>query len=273
MIQSTCPYCISKSYSDAGLINCEDLFCKSKLTASYFECNECQSWYQRDLPDNISGLYDAYAIHRKKPFYFKLLRAVLGFNGYLKCPDQYLQKRISLLDYGCGDGGYLEWIRGVGNKVGLDPFNPRFISSFENSNRYDLITLNHVFEHLQSPYETIRGLRDKLNDDGYLLILIPNKDSFLAQNNKRLWHGLDSPRHLHLASIDGIKKLCERSDFDLVNIEEFTFPNDLSATYVQVLFGRYNKILFYLFLIPSILFSQIKIKRNRSLIRFILKKK
>ncbi|MFQ5584967.1 MAG: class I SAM-dependent methyltransferase, partial [Calditrichia bacterium] len=53
--------------------------------------------------------------------------------------------------------------------------------------RFDIITLFHVLEHLENPIETIKKLKENLVESGFLIIEVPNINSYLAQKDKLSW--------------------------------------------------------------------------------------
>ncbi|HUP27666.1 MAG TPA: class I SAM-dependent methyltransferase [Chloroflexia bacterium] len=64
------------------------------------------------------------------------------------------------------------------------------------SNRFDLVILWHVLEHVRSPRETLREVGRILKPGGTLLVAVPNFGSWEARWSKQGWFHLDVPRHL-----------------------------------------------------------------------------
>lgn len=127
----------------------------------------------------------------------------------------------NLLDVGCGNGDFLSLAKSAGwNVLGLD-FDPDAVEisrkkglnvkigsveTLENKERFDVITSNHVIEHVHDPVEFLEKCFELLNSDGYLWIDTPNIKSqgFNIYGNN--WRGLEIPRHL---SIFNEKSLCD----------------------------------------------------------------
>jgi hypothetical protein len=196
----------------------------------------------------------------------------LGYSGYVKNPDRIFGRKVNLLDYGSGDGGYLEWVKGCNSKIGFDPFNSESSLSLDDvlNKKYDIITLNHVLEHLENPFDVISLLRERLNETGMIVILVPDKDSLMAKIFKKFWHCLDSPRRLHLATEEGVKSLCARAGLRYVEKKTFSLPNDYSASFLQAINNRFNIILFIIFLAPAIVLAFFNFKKLRSLARYTI---
>ena len=99
----------------------------------------------------------------------------------------------NVLDLGCGNGATLGWIKDlkVCNKTyGIDIVQPgpdthknidQYLNKdleecdyfFENT-KFDLILILDVLEHLVDPDNFIKKVRNSLNDDGIIILCIPN---------------------------------------------------------------------------------------------------
>lgn len=119
-----------------------------------------------------------------------------------------------LLDIGCGDGSFLRLARTCGwDVVGIDP-DPKAaanaakqsltvheggIEYFDGKAKlFDVITLNHVIEHVYDPIKVLKTCYDLLKPGGQLWLSTPNIDSFGHQRFRNNWRGLETPRHLVL---------------------------------------------------------------------------
>jgi len=119
-----------------------------------------------------------------------------------------------LLDVGCGDGSFLRLARTCGwDVVGLDP-DPNAVANaakhgiavheggieyFEGQTGvFDVITLNHVIEHVHDPIQVLKACHALLKPNGQIWLETPNIDSFGHARFKENWRGLETPRHLIL---------------------------------------------------------------------------
>ncbi len=142
--------------------------------------------------------------------------------------DLDLPHDTRILDFGCGfgDGLYALQHRGFNNLFGVEPGEHRvgvagryfpghvLRGSVEAAQelarrhgRFDLITMNHVAEHLRRPHEVVKALADLLSEDGILVVSVPHPRS-------------ESPIHLplylaHLHHYAGasLSRLLQRSGF------------------------------------------------------------
>lgn len=100
----------------------------------------------------------------------------------------------SVLDFGCGAGGFLLKAREVAATAeGIEPelrLQPYFDQSglkvwtqidavMTSGSRYDLITAFHVVEHLPDPRATLVQLATLLKAEGELIVEVPNSDDAL----------------------------------------------------------------------------------------------
>lgn len=95
--------------------------------------------------------------------------------------------------------GYCEW--GMAT-FGVNVRNGT-LQDFEFSDQpFDLITLNHVLEHLPDPGEALARLRSWLKPEGLLVVEVPNVESEFHAPNKRFHIG-----HLYNFSPDNLVRL------------------------------------------------------------------
>lgn len=120
----------------------------------------------------------------------------------------------TLLDVGCGDGSFLALARTCGwDVVGLDPDTAAVANAASQgltvheggieyfagqSNLFDVITLNHVIEHVYEPVKVLEACHALLKPGGQLWLETPNIDSIGHARFKQNWRGLETPRHIAL---------------------------------------------------------------------------
>ena len=84
----------------------------------------------------------------------------------------------------------------------------------------------HVLEHLADPLPTLQSLRELLEDDGRLLVQVPNAGSWQALLFGGRWNGFDIPRHPISYREDDIVDLIELAGFDVVHRKHFSLSDD-----------------------------------------------
>ena len=88
----------------------------------------------------------------------------------------------------------------------------------EINGTYDLIMLNHVFEHLDHPKEILSNLRTLLNKSGQLLIRVPLVDSYAWEKYGVHWYQIDAPRHFFLHTKKSMELLASKTGFKIHKI-------------------------------------------------------
>ena len=97
--------------------------------------------------------------------------------------------------------------------------------------RFDVITLWHVMEHLEPLNEVWQRLHQLLADDGVLVVAVPNSASFDAQYYGSAWAAYDVPRHLWHFTRDTMAQWGMKHGFEPVGLH----PMPFDAFYVSML--------------------------------------
>ncbi|MFL2707198.1 MAG: class I SAM-dependent methyltransferase [Gammaproteobacteria bacterium] len=139
-----------------------------------------------------------------------------------------------LLDIGCGSGTFLRSCRDNGfSGEGIEP--SKWLSSYSSTthglkvhqgilaeniknldDNYDLVSMWDVIEHLSNPSEELKIIRTILNDEGFLILNIPDIDSSIAKLMGRKWPFYLSV-HLLYFSKKTIQKLLKQCGFEIVS--------------------------------------------------------
>ena len=198
--------------------------------------------------DFVSSLYlDSY-YHKK----YREIRKESISDKYLEfmalraaSQNKFIVKNISkiinissVLDIGASAGKLLETFKdqaalyAVESDLVMRDFMRQtgFISIIDESelfanNKYDLITMSHVFEHINNPLEYLYRLHKIVSQDGFVLIEIPNEPVHLVT------HNVDKKRkgigHLFDYTIDTFKQMIAKSNlFDVVALTTFSVSVD-----------------------------------------------
>lgn len=138
----------------------------------------------------------------------------------------------SLLDVGCGGGAFLRVAKSAGWRVtGVDP-DPKAVMNcraqgFEvlqggldqfasGESFFDVITLNHVIEHVPDPVAALQACHRLLKPGGQLWLATPNMGSLGHRKYGRNWRGLEPPRHLVLFNQQSLENALARAGFGVV---------------------------------------------------------
>ena len=147
----------------------------------------------------------------------------------------------NLLDVGCGLGYFLVTMKNLGmvsygvepgvidyelaEKYNLDIFNGNLLDAKFEDNFFDVITLNHVLEHIDNPFETIKELNRILKPGGYLIIRTPIADSYAFQLFGEYWGQIDTPRHLFIFKLNNLQKYGNMNNFKVENMRYCSIPS------------------------------------------------
>jgi 2-polyprenyl-3-methyl-5-hydroxy-6-metoxy-1,4-benzoquinol methylase len=142
------------------------------------------------------------------------------------------QPGAKLLDVGCGAGERLEQMRGLGWTVsgldfdekavgvakarGLDVSCGTIPGIWFPPETFDVVTMNHVIEHVPDPIELLKECYRILKPGGKVVLTTPNSSSWGHKFFREHWRGLEPPRHLHIFGPSSIEQILKRAGFDAV---------------------------------------------------------
>lgn len=165
-------------------------------------------------------------MHRKKLFWTR----------------NYIKQNSKVLDYGCGSGEFVKYLRlNSINAYGYDP-NIKFNKddsvdyltdkkSWTNQ-KYEIIFLWHVLEHTHNPFGLIEKLKKNLKKNGKIFIAIPNFKSFDCKYYGKYWAGYDPPRHLWHFSRKSIYLMADKYNFKILK-EKNLFLDSIYVSYLS----------------------------------------
>lgn len=281
-----CPSCLSIS-SKIYIKGVTDLFYGMSGEWDLLECKNCGLIYLAPLiqESRIGGYYPenytAYDAGREASAHpltrFLKSAAILPYTlrfsqpGYSPLPFG----NARMLDVGCGAGlriremSTLGWqcigldisMKAIESASGLNPtagFAVGVIDDIDSSERFDLISMHHVLEHLYHPRQVIESCYRLLPPGGKLVVNVPNIASFEARLFGRKWKGLDIPRHLLHFKEPVLERFLLDAGFTIENKRTAMFASSISESFIMCLpAGLRSKLihsrlgrLFYLTLVP-----------------------
>ena len=166
----------------------------------------------------------------------KLMRQL--YQLYIKRKAMQIRDLIgnegNILEVGCGLGESIKILSKYGNWniIGLEPIDYPIEAgkkigvkilkgtletlSKESSERYDLILMLHVLEHVPDPIGDLKNAYNLLKPGGYIIGETENIFSWDFKCLRRYWGLLGLPRHLSFFSPDVLKFIAEIAGFDKV---------------------------------------------------------
>lgn len=249
-----CPLCNSDKNKILGIRGNHEYFGADKnaqphIYTNVAECLQCGFIFTNPMIYGMEHLEDA---HYDNPEVYQS-----DEEGNISAMFETRLKYISsfspgkkLLDIGGGKGEFLNTAKNHGWDVsGIEP-SPRFCQyakekldldmkqGFLNTEtfagrRFDLITLNHVLEHVDKPYQLLDLISGYLEKDGILFIEVPNVNSILLHiadiyfRIKGLkWSSrlspLHPPYHKYGYSERSLRYLLNKAGFKVVGVK--TYP-------------------------------------------------
>lgn len=212
---------------------------------TYRQCQSCGSLQLLSIPEDLPRYYPrnyySYVSNTKVPSTAGRLRgrACMLPLGYRLADgakmraifETGLRPNWHVLDVGCGCGELLHYLSAIGCKhvTGIDPYlSPGFDSNGLDirtctcadlrGTKWDLIVLNHSFEHMPQPGNVLATIQRLLSDRGWLLIRTPVVN-WAWEMYKTNWVQLDAPRHLFLYSERGLRSLAVRCALSVAKVK------------------------------------------------------
>ena len=142
----------------------------------------------------------------------------------------------NILDFGCGWGGFLSYIKNYKSLNGVE-LRRECIDHIKNKNKkikisndinyferkFDIITMFHVLEHIPYQVNTLKLLKSKLKNKGKIIIEVPHAEDFLIlqDNLKEFKKFTFWSEHLILHTYRSLKTVLLKSGFKKVNIQYY----------------------------------------------------
>lgn len=130
------------------------------------------------------------------------------------------------LDVGCARGEFVrEFARYGWTAHGLDAYHgfpadeQRFfradLAAFTTSERYDVVTMIHSFEHLADPIGALARVRELVRPAGMLLIVVPNVQGLWSRQVGRRWDMLNPEEHPFHYTPAALRNVLHRGGFSV----------------------------------------------------------
>jgi len=241
-----------------------------------FECPSCGTGQTVPQPENIADYYiEEYYGERIETRnnqgilnrFSDRYESVLGINELIPT------EKGRLLEIGCGPGHDLVDFSEQGwEVVGVEPNKSAVemgrrkydltihhgtldeIADRLEKSSFDVVLLNHVFEHIPNPRETIRYINEVIAPTGLVIIEVPNFDSVLRRVLGEFWGDCDVPRHVYHYTPQSLEYLMNEQGFR--KIDSSYYKGSLlgaawTSNYIQENFRFYSRAAYlFPFFIP-----------------------
>jgi 2-polyprenyl-3-methyl-5-hydroxy-6-metoxy-1,4-benzoquinol methylase len=253
-----CPICLAPDtilYASGW----DRLFGLAKGEFALFRCRSCGCIFQNPLPDpsSLAAFYPPEYWWAQKSQSRSLIARVFTkmekrYREFVTgdharfldmCARKYSIPGKLLLDIGCGGGTFLHVARSYGfvshgmdssaraveiarNQYGLAVRSGEIGSNVWGTDRFDIVTMFHVLEHLPDPMLGISYAAGLLKPEGILIIQVPNISSIQARLFRNAWYGLDVPRHVVNFTPKAIKCLFAKLGFEYFQSSRFSLRDN-----------------------------------------------
>lgn len=231
---------------------------------TYYRCQSCKHFFVWPMPtpaalaeiyreDYFSGAGDGFGYvdydRDKMPM-------IPTFEKYLDVIAKYGPHSGRMLDIGAATGFFLDLARNRGWTVhGVEPSD--YAASLGRSKgipvvtgtldqlppgleKFDVVTMWDVIEHLTEPEEALRSVHGFLKPGGLLVINTPDSGSLMAKVLGTKWHLVVPPEHLNLFHRKSLRFLLEKNGFDL--LLDTTVGKQFTPQYIFQTLAHWQKL-------------------------------
>ncbi|MEW6734700.1 MAG: class I SAM-dependent methyltransferase [Acidobacteriota bacterium] len=203
----------------------------------YVQCSDCQvsRLYHRIAFNKLDLIYQDYytaesALISKEELANQLANPTFLFRR--KRLERFVPvERRNIYEIGCGDGNFLAYLRNQGWQIqgceyGLNTFE--FIKARHNievaigdfatlsipPGSLDVIGSYAVLEHLYTPRQWIKALRQALKPGGWLHLQLPNFRCWERYLTRECWGLLNFPQHVYFYSPAALSQILAQEGFE-----------------------------------------------------------
>jgi len=211
-----------------------------------YECPDCELVFSDNggRSHNAQELYDDFyknEIGGRFSFGIEFFIRLLRLFRALKIYTLYRRAK-SILDIGSGRGYMLYYLKKYfgfavaegtqisrpavefsRNKLGLTIYDKDLLELPLQREKYDVVTIWHVLEHVEHPEHYIQRIFQILKPGGKLLIEVPNYNSWTRRRTGFYWLGLDLEYHLFFFTPSALARLVRKHGFAVKRMHTFSF--------------------------------------------------
>ncbi len=233
-----CPLCNNGEVKHHA--NAKDIeYFVSEKTYSYYTCKNCDIIFLNNPPINELNLiyptnYYSFGKINSKGFAFKI-KGLLDRIFFKKILKNLSQEKLKIIDVGGGTGWLIDSIKKFEKRICVSQIadidagakeeaikngHQFFLGKFEDfndNNKYDVILMLNLIEHVANPIDVLKKAHNLLTDDGILILKTPNHNSWDARIFKNSsWGGYHCPRHWIIFSDDSATKVIKKLGYEIV---------------------------------------------------------
>ena len=182
-----------------------------------------------------------------------------------------ISKLSSLIDFGCGKGYFLYFLKQIGykNLSGIETSEPRadfaeklllfkvhreyYYKGELLGKRWDCISLIHVLEHIEDPFNFLDSLlKGAVEDGGKIYIEVPNFHSLSSLIAGNIWAHFTPHFHTNHFTIKSLKRYCIEKNFKYKILGTYSLYNGILGM---------SSAMFSIFGYKGSIFEDLKLKK------------
>lgn len=217
--RTTCSVCHDGRFSDAREVAKVRSNVRRWRThmSTVWRCPACSSLNSLERVD-LNLFYADYPFRNRR------------LDGYTRAIFSALYKRLerfglsqesTVLDYGCSEGLFLEYLkeRGISSASGYDAFVEKYADKTPLSRTYDFVVAQDLIEHAEAPPALFASLCALVKPGGILYIGTPCADRIDLANAEHHIHSLHQPYHICILSEQSVRSLSRSNDLTIEKME------------------------------------------------------
>ena len=182
-----------------------------KQTFPLWRCPECRTIHSLE-PVDFEEIYADYPLNHMRELDIYARRTLANLLKRLNKAG--VSSADSILDYGCGNGVFLDFLRekGFDDVEGYDPFVKQFKQ--KPAKKYDVVVLNDVLEHVEEPGELLDTAAGYVRPGGILYTGTADSDGVgsMKQLKKHIMR-LHQPFHRKIINQKKLRELGKTRGF------------------------------------------------------------
>lgn len=190
-----------------------------------WQCAVCGSIHARDEVD-LGHYYAQYPFRGQK---LDLPTRVAFANKLSKLESLGLRREHRVLDYGCGSGLFVQFLRqrGYQQASGYDAYAGGGPYAELPHEPQDVILAQDVIEHVADPAEFLRTLAVLAKPGALLVLGTPNAAVVDLDRPLDFVHLLHQPYHRHIMSAETIGKLAAAQGMTMLDVDSVFYGNSM----------------------------------------------